>query len=301
MAALVVSSTGAALAEEGRFELRSETLIARSDPFAPDDELILGVGAPFDLETGFDSNTWARWVQPLQGRQVVRIEQQVRVRTYFDRDELNSLLLTPRLQYWNSSGDNRFQFRLSGAWSHLTRDGDTQWSRPEAEAQLRYRHEGQRRLETVARIRVNAYDFDDAALQGLDSTRVRYGLEQFFRSQDESLQLRLSAFFETAEADEDRFSFDEVRAGAELAWRPDDKTRVVAGLDFRDRDYEADFTPLIASPRADERFIAELRVERAVSERLTAFAAAGHLDNSSNVALRDYGGETFKIGLRLTF
>jgi hypothetical protein len=29
--------------------------------------------------------------------------------------------------------------------------------------------------------------------------------------QDESLQLRLSAFFETADADEDRFSFDEVR------------------------------------------------------------------------------------------
>jgi hypothetical protein len=101
--------------------------------------LIVGVGAPFDLETGFDSNTWARWVQPLEGRQVVRFEQQVRVRTYFDRDELNSVLLTPRVQYWNTSADNRFQFRLSGAWSHLSRDGDTQWTRPEAEAQLRYR------------------------------------------------------------------------------------------------------------------------------------------------------------------
>ena len=108
-------------------------------------------------------------------------------------------------------------------------------------------------------------------------------------------------FFETAEADDDRFSFDEVRAGAEIAWRPNDKTLVVAGLDYRDREYEADFTPLIATPRADERFIAELRVEREVSERLTAFAAAGHLDNSSNVALRDYGGETFKIGVRIDF
>jgi len=301
MAALAATGTGAALADEGRFELRSENMIARSDPFAPDDELIVGVGAPFDLETGFDSNTWARWVQPLEGRQVVRIEQQVRVRTYFDRDELNSILLTPRAQYWNTSGDNRFQFRLSGAWSHLSRDGDTQWTRPEAEAQLRYRHEGQRQLETVARVRVNAYDYEDAGLLGLDSTRVRYGLEQFFRSEDESLQLRLSAFFETAKADDDRFSFDEVRAGAEVAWRPDDKTLVVAGLDYRDREYEADFIPLIASPRADERFIAELRVEREVSERLTAFAAAGHLDNSSNVALRDYGGETFKVGFRLNF
>jgi hypothetical protein len=301
MAALAATGAGAALADEGRFELRSDNMIARSDPFAPDEQLIVGVGAPFDLETGFDSNTWARWVQPLEGRQVVRFEQQVRVRTYFDRDELNSILLAPRVQYWNTSADNRFQFRLSGAWSHLSRDGDAQWSRPEAEAQLRYRHKGQRRLETVARVRVNAYDYEDAALQGLDSNRVRYGLEQFFRSEDERLQLRLSAFFETADADEDRFSFDETRLGAEVAWRPDDKTLIVAGLEFRDRDYEAPFAPLIASPRADQRFTAELQVEREVSERLTAVAAAGHLDNSSNVALRDYGGGTFKAGFRLSF
>jgi hypothetical protein len=300
-AILAAGGTGAALAQEGRFELRSETMIARSDPFAPDEESILGVGTPFDLETGFDSNNWARWVQPLQGRQVVRFEQQVRVRTYFDRDELNSILLTPRLQYWNTSADNRLQFRLSGAWSHLSRDGDAQWSRPEAEAQLRYRHKGARQLETVARVRVNAYDFADAGLQGLDSTRVRYGLEQFFRNADESLALRLSAFFETAEADDDRFSFDEVRTRAELAWQPDDKTLVVAGLDYRDREYEADFIPLLPQPRADERFTADVRVEREVSERITAFVAAGYLDNASNVALRDYGGETFKVGFRASF
>ncbi len=301
IAALAAAGSGAALANEGRFELRSETMIARSDPFAPDDELIAGLGAPFDLETGLDSNNWARWVQPLEGRQVLRFEQQVRVRTYFDRDELNSVLLTPRVQYWSTTQDDRFQFRLSGAYSFLNRDGDAQWSRPEAEAQLRYRHGGRRQLETVARVRVNAYDFEDAGLQGLDSTRVRYGLEQFFRSEDGALQLRLSVFFEDAEADDDRYSFDEVRAGAEVAWRPDDKTLVVAGLDVRDRDYDAPFAPLIASPRADQRFIAELRVEREFSERITGFAAAGHLDNDSNVALRDYGGETFKIGVRIDF
>ena len=299
--ALAATGAGAALADEGRFEFRSETMIARSDPFAPDDELVTGLGAPFDLETGLDSNNWARWVQPLAGRQVLRFEQQVRVRTYFDRDDLNSLLLTPRAQYWNTTQDNRFQFRLSAAWSHLSRDGDAQWSRPEAEAQLRYRHQGRRQLETVARVRVNAYDFQEAGLQGLDSTRVRYGLEQFFRSQDGALQLRLSAFFEDAEADDDRYSFEEVRVGAQVAWRPNDKTLVVAGLDVRDRDYAAPFAPLIASPRADQRFTADLRVERAFSERITGFAAAGHLNNDSNVALRDYGGETFKIGVRIDF
>ncbi len=301
VAAIAATGTNAAMADDGRFELRSENMIARSDPFAPGDETIIGLGSPFELETGFDSNTWARWVQPLEGRQVLRIEQQVRVRTYFDAEELNSLLLTPRIQYWNTFSENRFQFRVAAGYSHFIRDGEGQWNRPEVEAQLRYRHDGERQLETVARFRVNAYEFENPALAGLDSTRTRLGLEQFIRSEDESLAVRLSVFLETAEADDDRFSFDEVRTRAEVAWQPDDKTMVVAGLDYRDREYEDDFIPLIASPRADQRFTADLRVERKMSENITAFAAVGHLDNSSNFALRDYGGETFKVGFRAQF
>ena len=300
-AALAAAGTGAAQAQDGRFELRSDTMIARADPFAPDEELLTPLGAPFDLETGLDSNSWARWVQPLEGRKVLRFEQQVRARAYFDRDALNSLLLTPRVQYWDTTADNQFQFRIYGAYSHLTRDGDTQWTRPETEIQLRWRPGGDRTAETVARVRLNAYDFQDAALQGLDSTRVRYGLEQFFRNDDQSLQLRLSAFFETADADQDRFSFDEVRTRAEVAWRPNDKTVVIAGLDYRDRDYDAAFGGAFPQPRADQRFTGDIRVEREISERITAFAAAGYLDNESNIALRDYGGETFQVGLRIEF
>lgn len=300
-AAALAAAGGAAQAQDGRFELRSENMIARADPYAPDEELLTPFGAPFDLETGFDSNSWARWVQPLDGRKVLRFEQQVRVQTYFDRDELNSLLLTPRVQYWDTTGDNQFQFRIHAAYSHLTRDGDTQWTRPQTEIQLRWRAGGERTAETVARVRLNAYDFEDAALQGLDSTRVRYGLEQFFRTGDRSLQLRLSAFFETADADQDRFSFEEVRTRAEVAWRPDDKTVVVAGLDYRDRDYEAAFGGAFPEPRADQRFTGDVRVEREVSERITAFAAAGYLDNESNISLRDYGGETFQVGFRVEF
>jgi hypothetical protein len=115
------------------------------------------------------------------------------------------------------------------------------------------------------------------------------------------LQLRLSAFYETADADQDRFSFDEVRTRAEVAWRPDDKTIVIAGLDYRDRDYDAAFGGAFPEPRADQRFTGDIRVEREISERITAFAAAGYLDNESNISLRDYGGETFQVGFRVEF
>lgn len=286
-------------AQDARFELRSENMIARSDPYSPDDELLGPLGAPFDLETGLDSNTWAGWVRPLEGRKVLRLQGQVRARSYFDRSELNSLLLTPRVQYWDTFAENRVQIRLRGQVSVLNRDGDRQWTRPEAEAQLRYRPGGGRALETVASVRATRYDFDRAALDGLDSDRVRVGLEQFFRFEGDRAELRLSAFHEGADARDDAFSFDEVRTRAELTFRPDDRTALSLLADYRDRDYDADFSSAFPAPRADQRFLAEARVERRVSQRLTAFASAGYLENASNIAIRDYDGATFQLGLRV--
>lgn len=298
-AGLVVAASSAAEAD-GRFQFRSETQIAQSDPFAPDDELLTGAAAPFGLETGLDSNNWLRRVEPLGGG-VLRLEGQVRARTYFDRDELNSLLFTPRAQYWTSFADNKVQLRLSAAFSHLRRDGEAHWSRPEGEAQVRWRPDGTRRAETVLRVRVNAYDFDAPALNGLDSERVRIGVEQYVRAADDKAELRLSVFHETADADEDRFSFEELRARAELSWAVDDKTRAAVLADYRDRDYDGPFSGLIPQARADQRFLAEARIERQLAERVTAVAAGGYLDNQSNIAARDYGGGVFRLGVRIDF
>jgi hypothetical protein len=298
-AAVIMSGAGAE-AQSGRFELRSDNMITRFDPLAPDEEGRDALGAPFDLETGFDSNTWLRRVQPAAGRQVWRFEQQVRGRVHFDRSELDSLLLTPRIQYWNTTADNRLQFRIYGALSHLRRDGSARWTRPESEAQLRFRPSGDRRLETVARVRVNHYSFTGGAPAGLDSTRVRFGVEQFFRPHEERLEVRLSAFYETANADEKRFSFDEVRFSAEAAWRVDEKTTFAVLADYRDRNYDGVFSAAFPVRRSDERFLAQARVERAISRRITAFASGGYLDNKSNIPLRDYGGGVFQAGFRIS-
>lgn len=294
----VLLLTGEAALADGRFELRSTNMIAQSDPFAPDDAFEAGVPGQFDLETVLDSNTWIRRVQPLSGRQVLRIEGQVRVRAYPDRDELNSLLLTPRLQYWNTTQDNVFQFRLAAGFSQMSRDGEDRWTRPEAEAQLRYRHQGARTHETVFRLRANRYDFKPARLDGLDSDRIRVGVEQFFRPVETSVVVRLSAFFEQADADDAAFSFDETRLRGEVSWSLDDKTRAAVLADFRDRDYDGAAAGTSFS-RADERWDVEARVEREITERVQGFVAVGYLDNGSNIEARDYGGVTFRAGFRL--
>jgi len=295
----LVLLAGEAAMADGRFEFQSTNMIAHADPFAPDDAFEAGEPARFDLETAFDSNTWFRRVQPLSGRQVLRFEGQVRARAYTDRDELNSRLLTPRIQYWNATRDNVFQFRLSAGWSQMTRDGEERWTRPEAEAQLRYRHQGERTHETVLRLRANSYDFKPSSLQGLDSDRVRIGLEQFFRPQDTSLIVRLSAFLEQAEADDAAFSFDETRLRGEVSWSLTDKTRAAVLADFRDREYDAAF-PGTGFSRSDERWEVEARMEREVSARVQGFVAIGYIDNGSNIEPRDYGGVTFRAGFRLS-
>lgn len=301
-AGLALAAGAAAEAQEGRFELTSDNMIARDDPFSPDEPLLAGPGGlPFGLETGFDSNTWARWVQPLSGRQVLRVEQQVRARTYFDRDGLDSLLLTPRIQYWNTTRDNTIQFRLSAAYSHLTRDGSTQWTRPEAEAQLRWRPRGDATLETVGRLRLNAYDFRGAALQGLSSTRVRAGIEQYLRAPDNAWEVRLAAFREAADADQEAFSFDETRLSAGLTWRAGARTMLGLNADYRDRDYKDAFSLALPVTRADQRLLAEAQAEHRLNDRASLFAAAGYLDNRSNIASRDYGGAVWRAGVRFRF
>ncbi len=297
-AGLAVVSAGAAQAD-GRFELQSTNMIARSDPFSADEALASAGPAVFDLETSFDSNTWLRRVQPLAGRQVLRFEGQLRVRGYADRDELNSVLVTPRGQYWNTTADNRLQVRLAAGYSALSRDGSAHWTRPEAEAQLRWRPQGDQRLETVFRVRANAYDFERADLQGLDSERVRVGLEQFFRPADDTLVMRISAYFEQADAEEERFSFEEARLRGEVIWSLDDKSSAALVADYRDRDYDGAFSALQPVARSDQRFEIEARYERQIAERVSAFVAAGYLDNESNIQTRDYGGAIFRAGFSL--
>lgn len=290
-----------AFAQDGRFEFDSINEISRSDPFAAD-EVIDEFGlAGFNLATGFDTNNWLRRVEPLGNGAVLRLEGQLRARTYFDEDDLDSLLLTGRAQYWKRFADDHFQFRIYGAYSHLTRDGDSRWDRAESEAQLRWRHGGERRSETVARLRVTHYDFEEAFVPGLDQTRVRLGLEQFFRPDPDVNELRLSVFYEEGDADNDRNSFEEMRVSAQYSHAVREDLTVSFEADYRDRDYEAPFSTTFPYARADERFMAEARVERQVSERITAFAGAGYLENSSNVAVRDYGGATFRVGLRADF
>lgn len=290
-----------ALAQEGRFEFDTVNEINRSDPFAAD-EVIDEFGlAGFDLATGFDTNNWLRRVQPLGNGAVVRLEGQLRARTYFDEDDLDSLLVSGRAQYWKRFADDHFQFRIYGAYGQLQRDGNSRWNRAESEAQLRWRHGGERRSETVARLRVTQYDFEESFVPGLDQTRVRVGLEQFFRPDPQVNELRLSVFYEEGEADNDANSFEEVRVQAQYSHAVRSDLTVSFEADYRDRDYEAPFSTAFPFARADERFLAEARVEKQISDRVTAFAGAGYLQNSSNVAVRDYGGATFRIGVRADF
>ncbi|MEO1038517.1 MAG: hypothetical protein AAFX09_03150 [Pseudomonadota bacterium] len=296
-----VSAAGAS-AQDGRFEFVSDNSIGIDDPFAVEDLSGDPTLAGFDLEAAFDSNNLARWVQPLEGRAVLRFEQQVRGRFYLDRDDLNSLLLTPRVQFWNTTSDNRFQFRAYAAYSHMTRDGDTRWTRPEGEMQLRRRHDEERRNETVLRLRANAYDFEEGVVgAGLDQTRVRAGVEHFIRPTPGVNELRLSGFYEVADADLERNSFEEVRVAAVYRHKISPCDTLQIRLDLRDREYDGAFSAAFPVNRSDERFTAEVRVERQIAERAIGYASVGHIENSSNVPVRDYGGATFKLGVRAQF
>ncbi|WP_339334950.1 hypothetical protein [uncultured Maricaulis sp.] len=249
-----------------------------------------------DLVTGFDSNNWLRIVKPVGEGRVWRFEQQARLRRYDERDDLNSFLLTPRIQYWAPVGEN-WQMRASVEGSVLNRDGDRHYTRLQAEGQLRYRGNADR--ETVLRMRANQYDFGDQVVAGLDQSQWRAGIEQYGYGEQRRSGWYLAGFYTMADADADRFSFSEAQLRARAWWPLDEQTRGELRLEASQRDYDGVFSALQAFNREDTRWRATGRVEHGLGDRVTLFGEAGYGDNDSNIALRSYSGAVFQVGFRI--
>ncbi|WP_203292102.1 hypothetical protein [Maricaulis parjimensis] len=294
VAACLVMIPSLAHGQDGRFEYRSENGVERSDPFIDSDTI--EPGGVSDLETGIDSNTWLRWVQPTGQGRVWRFEQQVRLRAFDDRDDLNSVLLTPRIQYWTPVGEN-WQARFNGSASWMQRDGDTHYTRLEGEGQLRYR--GVANRETVIRLRHTNYDFGDQVVAGLDQSQWRAGIEQFWYSEDRRGGARADLYYKTADADADRFSHDEWRARAR-AWTPlGMQATGHVQLELVERDYDGAFSLAEPFARSDSRWEAVAGAERPFGDRFSLYGEAGYVDNDSNIASRSYSGAIFRIGFRV--
>ncbi len=283
----------AATAQEARVEFRSDNAVERSDPFIDQD--VLEPQGAFDLETGFDSNNWLRVVKPVGAGRVWRFEQQARLRRYDDRDDLNSILFTPRVQYWAPVGEH-WQVRAIAEASVLNRDSDRHYTRLQAEGQMRYRPADDR--ETVLRLRVNQYNFGDQVVAGLDQTQWRAGIEQFGYGESRSSGWYLAGFFTSSNADADRFSFAETALRARTWQSLGQGTRGELRLEASQRSYDGAFSAVQMIDREDTRWRATGRVEHGLTDQVTLYGEAGYVDNDSNVDLRSYSGAVFQIGVR---
>lgn len=293
-AGMVLAAQAPATAQDGRFVFRSDTGIERSDPFI-DQDALEPEGAS-ELVTGFDTNNWLRYVQPVGQGRVWRFEQQVRLRAYDDRDDLNSVLLTPRIQYWTPLGEN-WQGRASLAISLLNRDGDRHYTRVTGEGQLRYRPRPTG--DTVISVRHTRYDYGDQVVAGLDQSQWRGGLARYWYSEDRSQGASVAADASWSDADAERFSFSEWRLRG-AAWTPLGEAMTAHfELEHAERDYDAAFSTTLPVARSDRRLRGTARLEHRASSRVTLYGEAGYVDNESNIDSRSYSGGTFRIGLRI--
>ncbi|WP_297734611.1 hypothetical protein [uncultured Maricaulis sp.] len=284
----------AATAQQSRIEFSSDNAVERSDPFIDQD--VLEPQGAFDLETGFDSNNWLRIVKPVGEGRVWRFEQQARLRRYEDRDDLNSILFTPRVQYWAPVGEH-WQMRAIAEASVLNRDSDRHYTRFQAEGQMRYRPAANR--ETVLRLRANQYDFGDQVVAGLDQRQWRVGIEQYGYGENRRSGWYLAGFFTSSSADADRFSFSETALRART-WQPlGENTRGELRLEASQRSYDGPFSAVQMFDREDTRWRATGRVEHGLTDQVTLYGEAGYVDNESNIDLRSYSGAVFQIGIRI--
>ena len=295
---LAVAATlgGGAYAQETRTQFRTDTAFARGETFV-EDAADPDIG--LTLENAFDSNNWASLIMPKGNGRVWRLEQQFRVREYEDRDDLDSQLLTTRLQYWTPKGENdQLRFWFDAGFNY--RDGDHRYSRVRGHAQWRHRPDAQN--ETIVSLQTDLYDFTDKATDGLDQTRWRAGIEQR-RYKDETFPVNLAvgAFVTTADADADRFAFDGVEVRGRIWDQFNETWAGEVNFAFAQRDYDGDFSTAEPLPREDDRWEARARLDYLVTPHQAIYAEVGYLQNDSNISVRDYDGMTFRVGFRARF
>jgi len=282
----------------GRLEIVSTNTIERTTPFLDDEDINALLDRNFELETGFHSNTWLRWVQPVGNGAVWRYENQVRFRKFFDRDDLDGIQLRPRIQYWKRFSP-AWQIRLIGDFTWFHRDGDTRYTRPGLEAQARYRID--KSWQTVFRTRVHWYDYNEDRLRGFDQTQYRFGVEQYWYPHEDRSYIRGRVFYDIADADSDRQSFDEWRLGLKGLWAVSDKTDLYAEAEYRWREYDGAFSTALPVRGDEERPFFEVGFEHHLMEGLSAVGSIGYTENDSNIPVREYDGLIFSLGVRFRF
>jgi hypothetical protein len=103
------------------------------------------------------------------------------------------------------------------------------------------------------------------------------------------------------DAEANRFDYNEIGARLQVRYEPRDKWRITGRLKAYARDYKGSFSTDFYFARSDRRLAVEVDVRYQIDDNAHVFGAFGWEVNRSNIAIRDFSGPTFRLGVSVTF
>lgn len=113
-------------------------------------------------------------------------------------------------------------------------------------------------------------------------------------------QIAFTPFFDIRDAEADNFDYTEVGARLQARYEVNDDLNLIGRARYYTRNYEDIFSTAFPLEREDQRFTIEAELRKDVSESGSLFAAVGWDNNTSNIAVRDFDGTTFRVGFEFT-
>jgi len=253
-----------------------------------------------DLDTAAVLEGRLRYQNRYTSLQRFRAEVNGRTRRFLDFDDRSSNRVRSRAE-WHSyfSERRRTELRLRAEHEYKWRDDDWIFNRLRARAELR--HEINPRNLVFAIGQVGQTDFNDEVATGLDHVRYVGEIGHEWTPNEDRTRLRTRIGIETADADEDRRSYDGVYVAVDGRHPIGERTEIFGEGRIHLRDYDGAFALPDPTMREDERYRLTGGARYAINRYFDLIGEAGWAANHANVDERQYDGFVFRLGVETNF
>ena len=192
-----------------------------------------------------------------------------------------------------------WQLRLQGDLRSVAGEDGHIFTRQRLGALVNKRHSPEH--SSRGRLVVGRRDQNESnTFSGFDQTEWRAELGHAWRPRRDRLFLLGTAYLETVDADDDRFTYDGIGVWGLARVPVADRLEVTARLTAYRREYEDAFSASIPESRRDTRLWPRASVDYFLTDRWIAFGEVGYDINVSNIETRDYDGITAMLGARFS-
>lgn len=285
------------LAQGGRVVFSTRNAFARIPTVLSDTDPGDDVFVRANLEDAILSTSWLRYIKPVGQGDSFRVGTGLAIWDYLDEDDLDTLLLMSRGEYWISLGPSRqWQLRVGGDVGQSWRENERRFFRTRTDASIHYKHS--RNYQVWSRLVFADYDYNDEVLSGFDQQRLSLITSNRWRpTGDYRNEIEGRVVLTKATAEEKRFGYKQFSTSVNGSVDVGGPVDIIGRTKFSRQTFADNFSATENMRRRDTRLEIDSGLRIHLPGNVNLIARAGWIDNDSNIEGRDFSGATGWVGM----